>query len=375
MYEDQTIHGISRLLHDARLRSVRWEPAIGVCVVVFDCLRRNPDGSSPVDPSVEFRVSSVQVLAVAYDSAVPRTRPSDFDPRGAIGMDTLADWPFRPQHATLEINSSAAQEEFLEAARIDWLTGDEDTCDEAGLRFCIGIDHWAEFGVPAIAVCLLVAGGDFTLTSGGIPLSPDEWAKQFDAWWRAWEGHWQAAERHVQVEPGEFDVAIPARDDAYPDLGYRPPAEPVFALEPTNAPPALLRPIRDWFEGHHEQDWARMARVHRRPGRTIAEQAEWIKESKLGWDFGRWDYPRVIDTWWVEGRRACVVVRGIQHVMDGESATATNREVVWSFDLRYRGEDWMLRRYCEEYPRPSRVGWLLGGRGHWLGRWKSGEIR
>ena len=54
-------------------------------------------------------------------------------------------------------------------------------------------------------------------------------------------------------------------------------------------------------------------------------------------------YARSVDSFWIEGERACVVVRGIQHWMPLEGEPARDDESVWAFGLRRVGDRWRIR--------------------------------
>lgn len=340
----------------------------------FDCLRRNTDGSEMADRTVEFRLGNVTTLAVGYDSAFLETRPSQFDPPRRITGDELADWPFRPQEAALSINSTVI-EDALDSARLDWLAGDEPTLRDARCTLCLTFDQWGDFGKPMLPVQLLAGGDDLAITSGGLPLDLSEWAKEFEAWWTGWQEHWAARGEGGDDETGEYDTAIPAGEPEPPDLSYRPPAEPVFALEPTDAPPEVIRPVRDWFESQHERDWVRLARVYPCTQRSVKERAKELEEWNTGHNFGRWGYPRRIDQWWQEGRRACLVVRGIEHEMPLEGDPAENRETVWTFALRHRGGEWIIDTHEQGWPGFGSAPNLPVRQKPWLKQWRSGAVQ
>ena len=359
---------VPELLHDATVVDVTWDRSLATFTVVFDCLRRNRDGSDMADRTVQFTLSGVEALAVGYDSAFINTRPSTFDPGGRVTAADLTVWPYRRQEATLWIDSPLA-EDALDAARLDWHAGDPAALRRAATTFYLSFDQWGDFGLPMIHLGLLVGGDAFAITSGGLPLDLDDWERQFGAWWEGWRAYW-ATDRG---DGGSVYVAaIAAAVSPPPDLSYQPPAEPPFDLEPTDAPAGVLRPVRDWFEGHHARDWARVAAADLDITRTPAERAERLERWHLGDAFGCWDYARQIDSWWVEGRRACVVVRGIEHNMPSDGDPAENWEMVWEFPLRRRGDVWTSHGHST---RRAGAGGAEGGPRPWLARWSSGEVR
>jgi hypothetical protein len=301
------------------------------------------------------------------------TRPSQFNPPRRITPEELADWPFRVQEASLWINSALA-EEALESARLDWLLGNEASFRESPCTFNFFFDQWGDFGMPMLHVRLLIGGDDFTVTSGGLPLDIDEWAEQYEAWWKGWKNHWDSKVEATDDESSEYDTAIPAGKPEPPDLSYRPPDEPVFDLEPTDAPHELVHAIREYFESHHHRDWATMARVYPYSILSAEERAKQLERQNLTDDFGRWGFIRSIDDWWQEGSRACVVVRGIEHQMAFEEYPAKDCESVWTFSMRYRGGGWIIHGYSQGWPAFGSAKQLSLEQKPWLKRWKSGSI-
>ena len=365
---------VTQLLHDARLQALVWDRALATLTARFDCLRRSADGSDLADRTVELQLAGVCAVAVGYDPVHLDTRPSQFEPPRRIAADDLADWPFRLQEATLWINSDLA-EDVLDSARLDWLAGDESQVRRSACTFCLTFDQWVDFGMPPLHVRILASGDAFSITGGGVPLDLDEWEKQFAAWWQGWRGHWAAkGDRDDEDEaPAEYETAIPAGEPEPPDLSYRPPAEPVFELEPSDVPPDLLGPIRDLFEAQHARDWARQARAFPRADLSIEEHARQLEEQSPN-TFGTWGYPRCVDKWWREGRRACVIVRGVEHTMPLDGDPAQNREAVWTFALRHRHGRWVVATYSQGWASHASGDKLPARQKPWLKQWRSGPV-
>lgn len=374
-FSEEEFRLIRELLHDAVLEEVVWDQTLATFKVRFNCLRQSGTDSELSDRAVEFNLAGVQVVAVGYDSSDLAARPSRFDPPQRITAEALADWPFRPQEATLWINSAMVQD-AVASARLEWLDGDEQALRDAACTFCIVFDQWGDFGLPMLHVRLVIGGESFTITSGGVPLGLDEWTKQFEAWWTGWKAHWDAktAERK-ENESVEYETCIPAGQPESPNLTYQPPREPAFALEPTDAPPEVVGAIRDWFESHHERDWLRLARVYPHADRSLEERAAELESWKMGHEFGRWGYARSVDEWWLEGPRACAVVRGIEHSMPCEGDPEENRETVWTFGLRLRNGVWTVDTYSQGWPGFGSAKKLSGRQKPWLRRWTSGEVK
>ena len=372
-FSKETLRLIGQLLHDAKVQDVTWNSALATFAIRFDCLRRSIDGSELDDRIVEFRLAAIQAVAIGYDSASPEVRPSQFNPTRRITTDELADWPYRTQEASLEIDSEKT-EEVLESARLDWMVGEEPILKKSSHTFCLAFDQWTDFGMPIIQVRILVGAGTFTITTGGIPLDIDEWSNQYAAWWAAWKKHWDSKSSESTGPPVDFDMAIPAGESKLPDLSYRPPKEPPFALEPTDCPLGLFSPIQTFLESHHEMDWMRMARVYPGLDETLEHRAENLRAWKSRHDFGRWWYARSVDQWWQEGRRASVTVRGIEHVMPSEGDPTENRETVWTFRLWQRIGEWIIQGYSQGWPGFQSAKSISIDKKPWLAHWRSGPV-
>jgi hypothetical protein len=372
-FSKATLRLMSDLLHDAKVQEVIWDQSLARFTIRFDCLRRNVDGSALSNRTVEFKMTGVQAVGVGYDSCFPEKRPSQFEPPSRISANELAEWPFRLQEGSLCINSALIQE-ALESARLDWFKGNEESIQECPYTFCLMFDQWGDFGMPMLHVRLMAGGDEFTIMSGGLSLDLDDWEKQYAAWWTGWKQHWDAKESDADEEGGEYELAIPAGEPETPDLGYRPPAEPIFDLEPTDAPPALIGCIRQYFESHHHRDWDRMAQVYPNATLTAAERAKQLESWNLTDDFGRWGYARRIDDWWIEGSRGCVVLRGIEHQMAFEGHEAKNCETVWTFVMHHRAGRWITVGCGQGWPGYRSAMDVPAEDKPWLRKWKSGNV-
>ncbi|MFI5380114.1 MAG: hypothetical protein ACHRHE_12515 [Tepidisphaerales bacterium] len=368
---------IRQLLHDAMLKTLAWDAEIGQLRIVYDCLRRNIDGSDLSDRAVELVLTTVGPICVGYDDFGCEVRPSCFEPAGRIVAGDLAAWAYRQQHADLAIDSTGDIAEVLESAKIDWLCGTANDLAKATHILTLAFNQWTDFGLPCIGVHVLVGFEGLDTRTDGLPLTIEEWTDQFDAWWRAWQERWatKTDDREESTECIVEDTIIPAGEDEKPDLDYCPPAEPIFALEPTDAPETLMVPLRDWFEGHHDRAWHQMAAAFPYSHETIDERATKIREAHLTHQFGRWGYPRVVDQWWIEGSRGAVVLRGVEHIMSTEGDPAENCEVVWTFDLRRRNGRWIIRSYSEGLAKFHAAPRISTKPEPWRERWASGAIR
>jgi len=83
---------------------------------------------------------------------------------------------------------------------------------------------------------------------------------------------------------------------------------------------------------------------------SAEDRAAELKHQFLTDEFGRWVYLRSVDKWWIEGQRACVVVRGIEHTMPDEEDPASNDETVLSYRLLRCGERWIISTWSQGWP-------------------------
>ncbi len=123
--------------------------------------------------------------------------------------------------------------------------------------------------------------------AGEQPLSLQDWAGQYSAWWREWSRR-QDPERR-DPDAADEPVLEPAVDPPSSPI-HQWPGEPVAEWEPTDTPPELLAAVGAWCEAQF------------RP---------------VSYDWGNRFYGRQVDSWWAEGKRAGVTVRGIESQASG----------------------------------------------------------
>jgi hypothetical protein len=336
---------LSSLLHDATLEEVHFDPEAGQCGVWLRCLRRNPDGAELSDRRVELRLDQVRAIAIAYEPWRPEVKPSELRVSGPITLADLSRWPFQPcEVSSATLNSGDVVADVLAASRIEWLYGDSESAVSSTYRFCLDMD--AHRLVEEVEVRILVGCEGWSVYSGSDPLSMELWREQFYAWWRYWEEYWAAKRAgDEEGEPVEEDTYIPAGESS-PAEPPQPPDRPPFEIGATDAPAELLAPVRDWFEGSLHSDWLRVARAFPHLDFPLAERAEHLQHGH----FGSWGYARRVDEWWVEGIRACVIVRGVEHTITAEDEPAEDQEAVWAFSLRKHEDTWIIRKYSQGWP-------------------------
>jgi hypothetical protein len=332
---------IADLLHDAQLERVALQ---GTSLTLHvRGLRHGTDGAPLADPVVELRFLGVRAIAASYDGSFGEQRPSMLAITRGLTLDDLRAWPFEQRDIEAIPEGRASIDDALSGARVDWLAGDEPAClaspHHLVLHLCSPLP-----GMPGIKVVLLAGYASLDALSGGVPLSRDRWRAEFDAWWVSWRRYWERRREEPGEEDGDaaFEAAIPAApNEARPE--YQPPNEPPFALLPTDAPEALLAPVRDWFEGTLRGDFLRAAGAYPGIAESIEARAEQLRDDT----YRTFGYARAVDNWWMEGRRACVVVRGIEHLPPDGEDDAEDRESVWTFSLRPSGERWVIRTYAQ----------------------------
>jgi hypothetical protein len=254
------------------------------------------------------------------------------------------------------------------ACRMDWLLGASSDVEASDHRVYLCSESNTP-GFDRAETGLFIACESIKPFSNGIPLEPDDWRTQFEAWWQGWQDHWDSKTDDDDDEPVYEDTFIPAGIDPAPDLSYRPPQKKCVMLEETDAPPELLAPIIDFHEGHHSREWDRMAHAYPSLDASLEDRAEQLREQHETHEFGRWVYLRHVDAWWQEGRRACVIVRGIEHRMPDEEDPATNEETVISYGIRKLNDKWIIWTWSQGWPRHGSAP-TLDSQAFWRDEWE-----
>lgn len=364
------LHEIPRLLENASLTDLTWDPQLKTLRLCFSCLRRNPDGSPIEDPTVELGLGGVEEIVAYYSPVIVGVKPSEYRLDFRLTAADLELWPGSPGEADLAINSPHA--EFTMATSYIkeslFTTGSQ---VEEGHRVRVQLDLWPQRCFPVTAeIGIAVACNSVQSYSAGVSLDIDAWKAEFDAWWTGWQEHWAASDREDDEKSAVVpeDTFVPAAEPAPPDLAYRKPDQPPFQIGPSDVPAELLKPIIDFLVGMHERDWPRMASASPHFDRSPAEQASELATQYLGHDYGRWIYVRQIDSWWCEENRACVVARGIEHLAPEEEEPATNQETVVAYDLRRGHNSWIIATRSQGWPRYGSAP-KLSGTPAWMKGW------
>jgi hypothetical protein len=336
-----TWEDLSSLLHDAQLVHLAWRPAATDVSLSFHCLRRNTDGSALADPTVRVQVSGVTVLAVAYDATC---RPSQFVPSRLLTPADLRGWPCGSE-AFVWVNNPERETRLLDALRVDWFAGAADEVPACARRLGLA------FGNTFPSLALLIGGAELAAFAGDEPLSLDRWAEQYNAWWAGWQRHWAAKEQNPLMDLSLVveDAVIPAGIDTPLPANYAWPNETVVAWEVTDAPADLLATLTRWFEDE-------------------------VGKPSGSFGCGARFYARQIDSWWVEGKRAGVTVRGVEHSPPTGVSPARNIECVQECLLCRRPTGWAVQPLSRGWPPYGSAPARPASEKPWLARWHSGTV-
>ena len=328
---------IPHLLHDARLLTAEYDGETRELRLVFECLRRNTDGSAMSDRTVTLHLAGVAGVTAAYDTVWPEERPSDFRLPEDMRLGGLDPWPLPALEVELSLDSATAEESLALAPYRESLARAH---GDAGRLVCL---HFSR-GTPPLPTIVAVRCSGVHPSSGGKPLPLDAWADQFAAWWKAWEDHWDS-QGEEGAEPVEEDKLIPVASGETLDKSYVPPRQPAFDCPRSDVPEELLVPVRTWFEAGLALDAAKRVSVAPNLDQSTEEQIASTEAWMTGDAFGSWDYAREVEAWWIEGDRAFVGVVGVTHYMPMDEEPAADFLTRWGFALRRRGGVWQINGY------------------------------
>lgn len=342
--------GIPDLLHEASLEGLQWKATDRTLRIFFDCLRSSVDDSEEIDSAVELRFLNVSQFAFYYSPGDDSVRPSEIDFEAHFAKADPANWDGQSSKAFLYLNSRTAQYEWETASYRRWIYQVEGDIDSP-LHVAINLS-FANYDEESLEENIFITCDAIQPISGGKPLTLEKWNQQYRAWWEGYSHYWdnRAEESDEDDDDEEEDSEssefyyeqIPAESAELDPLNYEPPDKPPFQIGPTDAPAELLRPIEDYHTGMLQHDWhkVRTASPQLDDREDITEEE--IEESCLDENLGSWYYIRQIDSWWEEGRRACVVARGIEHSMPDAEDPAENRETVITYGLRELDGRWVI---------------------------------
>lgn len=363
---------IESLMHDATFASIDW-PSNDIVDLFIHCLRRASDGSEIQDPIVQFRFSDVAALGLSFDTWDASVRPSLLSLPVAADVMASVNKSCGGAPISADFDSLDAVDSAIMGLGLSWLQGGEEAFRSCPRRIVVTLEGGWGQGDHRLDMSLMIGCGELEFLSSGQHLGIDRWASEFDAWWRGWDEYWDDKDEH-EDDDDEYEAAIPVGESEPLDLNYQPPPENAFDLKSHDVPKELLSPIEGWIDGCHRRDWVRMARAWPWPNVEESERVKQLEEECLGYEFGRWIYVRVVDGWWIEGIRAAVTLRGVEHCMPMEGDPAENLEIVTNFALwKYRNQ-WVIRNRGGGYPKYGSSPKWSSGQGAWLHNWDSGPV-
>jgi len=277
---------------------------------------------------------------------------SEFAVEEPLSESALSNWQVSPSEISVHVNSQHQALGMETACQTEWFLGSPSESGPDVVDVHLVLEP-RNYGADAFETGIFIRCEVIQPMAEGASLDLNEWRQQFDAWWRGWEQHW--ADQYDNEEPASpsvvEDTFIPAGEEPNPNPTYRPPSQPPVLLDNTDVPLPLLQPLIDFHEAHHSQDWQRMAECCPDLDMLLTECSSQLQEQHQGCEFGRWIYLRHVDSWWQESRRACIVVRGIEHAMPDEEDPATNEETVVTYGLRKYGDSWIIWTWCQGWPQ------------------------
>ncbi len=324
--------------HDRRMRSV---------AIDFECDRYIRGVAQA--PPVRIIVQGVRALAYTVDL------PHDVRPSRAGRLPCFTREELEESSISLGMSSCSYDtdreglHEHADYIVQRLLVGTIRAYRAAPLRMWLTLHDYKTSRGHAADVAFLIGGRSMRIESDGRRLSMTTWGRQNDAWAR-------------RQEP---DIPSKANLEKYRKLRaaarrrlrhwvYCPPPEPVWFVSPSKVPPAIIKPIRAWFEAVFARDWVASARVQRLPPLTLRAQAARLKYRSYD---GR-PHAREIGRWWVEGDRAFVTVFGVEYDRPCIYSLEENVANVWTFGLARRGSVWTitgrsggLAKFCDTLPR------------------------
>jgi len=331
---------VAPFLHDATLLEAQIDARL--VTLTFAPLRRNVDGTDLVDRRVRLELRDVDLVALGYDPTWNHEKPSEFSLPADLEIDHLSELPCPITDAEVAMDSRTAEEDLKLAARVHWLRGEPHSLGRSPHNISIRFGA----GLPRIPMHVFVAYGTLHTFDAQGPLALSLWELQFAAWWKGWEEHWSSQDADdSSAEPVLEDAFIPVGTES-PSSDVNPPELPAFLIHDADVPADILRPLRDWFEGTHARQWSRVAAAEAHPDIAPEQRARTLCANHGD----RWPYARAIDSWWREGLRVHVRVRGAEYTAGSEGEPAATEETVWDFALRLRGATWAIRTHSQGWP-------------------------
>ena len=350
---------IPDLLHDATFQGLQWQAHERSLRVFFESLRRPVDEVDAADSPIELRFVNVTQLAFFSAPANDTVRPSEVDFQSQLENNEETAWEECFAEAVLHLDSRVAQLEWDLACHRKWIYRSDETPEK---QMCAIITLLPlNYADGSLKESVFVVCDSIQPMSEGKPLSLDTWRSQYQAWWENWR-ETVDEDPDIPSDDDEEDEAWKSGSDAveedivlggsseFDDANYAPPRKAAFLVAPNDVPPEILSPIEAFHVGLLEGDWRKVRGAAPRLDEPEGLSEEELAEAYLNDGLGSWSYIRQVDSWWREGERACVVVRGMEHTMPEDDDPAEDCETVIAYGLRHFEGRWIIWSSSQGWP-------------------------
>ncbi len=288
-----------------------------------------------------FDLQGVVALAVAHESLDPWLLPAEVEPSRPLVLVGTVDFEPEDEIAARLVELGPDQfADLVAASRIEWLRGSSAAAMDAPFLVDLRVENWGA-AESRSDLHVLVAAREF-----------------------------------LAVEDDEIDLAPGDDEGGKADSGtitsHEAPAEPAFQVAPHDLLPELEAPLRVFFEAQLEDDFDRLVEVW--PAHDLRGEERLLHLRRHFHDLEDWGYARAIEGWKREGDLAAVRVRGISHSAPEDGIRALNEECLWTFSLRRRGGDWIIRGWSRGWPSVGGAPCLPPDAKPWLAAWTSGPV-
>ena len=312
-------------MHGATCVAFRWDDEQREAELDFVVQRADKQGV-PIERPITIRLNEVVQLA-AYVPAPCMIPGKNIKPGELASRAQLKDWT--DPDGEIQIDSRREKLEFESALQTDWILTTENVSPEH-------IVYYRSQGGDLLIGCQLISTHEISTHEGDRRIALSEWSDQHACWVKSND---EKPDNKLADGESQSPNAVCESD--------RPQAE-IFPSD-LDAPTALLRPIKEFLEGIHDQDWQQAAEAFPDLDRNKKQVAN-SYASKF--ENGPWLFARHIDDHWHQNRLGFITVRGVE--FDGERSDGEHfRETVVSYELRRLEDDWIIWNFSQ--------GWVKSG--------------
>lgn len=346
------IASLPRLLHDAAVTDCHWSARSRRLTLKYECLRARHGGERIKSP-VALTFTGVKALAIALDSYDTSVQPSKAILPRPFAIGRIARWHQWPHADGPSFRDTASLDEALSATRVDWTEGDPKLLMDSRIHTSIGeFSPRIEPHAGRVAANILIGASDLLVQSRGKALSFKQWNAEYANWWRNWEEGQEPEIPEPEVEP-----ATRKRRPVTFDRGGPPTNEPAFDVGSTDLPLDLVK----WARRAFERTYTKADKLRRSPPNPDAVE--------------NCQFARSVESWWREGRRAYIRIRGIDFDPATEDTPAECREAVWELALFRSTRGWKQRSWSYSYPAFGSAPKKPLNEKPWLKAWRGGPVR